>query len=217
MQSDIAQMNWTRHPLAVPILTFAGTMTFCFTIVMPIWDRMKDNEIATLREEPKQLKAKLDGVTKQIDQVEAENQTLRVDLDKLRPDDLFSLDDYYPRGFRAVKIGDRIDLIYKIYAQDAVITDKNGWLSVSLNKPVLFKSLTYYYDESAAVKTVTSMLFHLPQNFDSMREQLLQKYGAKAIDEDRKHGTPYLKWSDGKKTEFELSPAVLHIRPKSKY
>lgn len=184
---------------------------------MPIWDRMKDNEIASLREEPKQLRAKLDGITKQIDQVEAENQTLRVDLDKLRPDDLFSLDDYYPRGFRAVRIGDRIDLVHKIYAQDAAITDHNGWLSVTLNKPELCRSLTYYYDESAAVKTVTSMLFHLHRSFDSIREQLLQKYGAKAIHEDQKHGSPTLKWSDGKKTEFELSPAALHIRPKSKY
>ena len=102
---------------------------------MPIWDRIKDNEIATLREEPKQLRARLDGVTRQLDQVEAENQKLRVDLDKLRPGDLFSLDDYYPRGFGEVRIGDRIDLVYKIYAQDTAIKDENGWLAVSLNKP----------------------------------------------------------------------------------
>jgi hypothetical protein len=207
-------MTWKRHPLAVPILTFAGTMTFCFTIVMPIWDRIKDNEIAKLRDEPKQIKARLDGITRQLDQVEAENQKLRVDLDKLRPGDLFSLDDYYPRGFRKVRIGDRVDLVYKIYAQDAAIKDENGWLAVSLNKPQLFSELVYYYDESAAVKTVTSMLFHLNGSFDTIREQLLQKYGAKAIHEDRKHGSPTLTWSDEKKTNFELSGASLQIQPK---
>lgn len=208
-------MSWKHHPLAVPILTFAGTMTFCFTIIMPIWDRIKDNEIATLREEPKQLKARLDGITRQLDQVEAESQKLRVDLDKLRPGDLFSLDDYYPRGFREVRIGDRIDLVSKVYAQDAAIKDENGWLAVSLNKPQLFRELVYYYDDSAAVKTVTSMLFHLNGNsFSTIREQLLQKYGAKAIHEDRKHGSPTLTWSDGKKTNFELSEGTLQINPK---
>src|SRR5204862_2282857 len=92
---DFGQMSWKHHPLAVPILTFAGTMTFCFTIVMPIWDRIKDNEIATLRAEPAQLKARLDGITQQLDHIEGENQKLRADLDKLRPGDLFSMDDYY--------------------------------------------------------------------------------------------------------------------------
>jgi hypothetical protein len=208
-------MSWKHHPLAVPILTFAGTMTFCFTIIMPIWDRIKDNEIATLREEPKQLKARLDGITRQLDQVEAENQKLRVDLDKLRPGDLFSLDDYYPLGFREVRIGDRIDLVSKVYASDAAIKDENGWIAVSLNKPQLFRELVYYYDDSAAVKTVTSMLFHLNANsFSTIREQLLQKYGAKAVHEDRKHGSPTLTWSDGKKTNFELSEATLQINPK---
>lgn len=209
-------MTWTRHPLAVPILMFAGTLTFCFTIVMPLWDRIKDNEIATLREEPKQLKAKLDGITRQLDQVEAENQKLRVDLDKLRPGDLFSMDDYYPRGFREVRIGDRIELVYKIYAEDAAIKDENGWLAVSMKKPQLFRELTYYYDESAAVKTVTGMLLLLNggNSFDTIREQLLQKYGEKAIHEDRKHGSPTLTWSDGRKTSFELSRATLQIHRK---
>jgi hypothetical protein len=109
----------------------------------------------------------------------------------------------------------RIDLVSKVYAQDAAIKDENGWLAVSLNKPQLFRELVYYYDDSAAVKTVTSMLFHLNGNsFSTIREQLLQKYGAKAIHEDRKHGSPTLKWSDGKKTNFELSEVTLQIDPK---
>ena len=207
-------MTWKRHPLAVPILTFAGTMTFCFTIVMPIWDRIKDNEIATLREEPNQLRARLDGVTRQLDQVEAENQKLRVDLDKLRPGDLFSLDDYYPRGFREMRIGDRIDLVYKIYAQDTAIKDENGWLAVSLNKPQLFRELVYYYDESRRSEDRHEYAFSIKRQLDTIREQLLQKYGAKAIHEDRKHGSPTLTWSDGKKTNFELSGASLQIQPK---
>ena len=52
-----------------------------------------------------------------------------------------------------MRIGDRIDLVYKIYAQDTAIKDENGWLAVSLNKPQLFRELVYYYDESVAVKT----------------------------------------------------------------
>jgi hypothetical protein len=191
-------------------------MTFCFTIVMPIWDRIKDNEIATLREEPKQLKAKLNGITAQLDQVEAENQKLRVDLDKLRPGDLFSLDDYYPHGFRRVRIGDRIELVYKIYTQEATIEDKKGWLTVALNKPQLFKDLVYYYDDSAAVKPVTNIVLNLnwqPNSFATIRQQLLEKYGAKAIHEDAKHGSPTLTWTDGKKTSFELNEAWLRIDP----
>ena len=209
-------MNWKHHPLAVPILIFAGTMTFCFTIVMPIWDRIKDNEIATLREEPKQLKAKLNGITAQLDQVEAENQKLRVDLDKLRPGDLFSLDDYYPHGFRRVRIGDRIELVYKIYTPEATIEDKKGWLTVALNKPQLFKDLVYYYDNSAAVKPVTNIVLNLnwqSNSFATIRQQLLEKYGAKAIHEDAKHGSPTLTWTDGKKTSFELNEAWLRIDP----
>jgi hypothetical protein len=45
----------------------------------------------------------------------------------------------------------------------------------------------------------------------TIKEQLLQKYGANAIHEDKRHGFSDLTWSDGKKTDFELSAMGLQI------
>src|SRR5260370_31136210 len=112
-------MSWKDHPLAVAAGTAAATTALFFTAIIPTWTKLKDNEIATLKTEPARLKSERDDLSGQLRRMESENLKLRGDLDRLSSDSLFSLDDVYPRGFRSVRIGDRLDLLAKVYGSEA--------------------------------------------------------------------------------------------------
>src|SRR5438876_11627658 len=131
-------MNWKDHPLVVATAAIVGTTILMFTAVIPTWDKAKDNQIAALKTEPTRLKNELTDLRDQLHRMESENVKLRRDLDRLSPDSLFSLDDVYPKGFRAVRIGDRIDLLEKVYGSEAEIEDEGSWVSVKPKKLHLF-------------------------------------------------------------------------------
>ena len=114
-------MDWKDHPLAIATITCAATATFMVVVVIPIWTQSKDNEIATLRTQPTQLRAELKRVTDQLAMIEKENMTLRRQVDKLSPDEMFSVDDAYPKAFRSVRIGDRVEVINEAFGKDADI------------------------------------------------------------------------------------------------
>src|SRR5205807_3151474 len=144
-------------PLAVAAIAVAGTIILMVTAVIPIWDKEKDNQIAELKTEPIKLKNELRDLRGQLDRMESENLKLRRDLDRLSSDSLFSLDDVYPKGFREVRIGDRTDLVTKVYGSkpDITVEDEGHWISLNFKNPHPFSSIAYYYDENARLKTVT--------------------------------------------------------------
>lgn len=187
-------MSWKEHPTGIAVTAFAATLTFCVTVVIPIWDKEKDNEIASLKREPTALKAELDKLKAQIELIESENQKLRRDLDRVDPTSLFSTDNVYPRGFREVRIGDRISLLAKVYEGRGSIQDEDDWVSVELKSPGMFTRVTYYYDKDAPVKTVTHVLFHFngpfSETFKTLKQALIEKYGQLQMKENKDKTTP---------------------------
>lgn len=219
-------MSWQENPFAVAVTTCVTTIaisaTIVFTAVIPTWLKSKENEIAaqqaqilSLQAEPTKLKSEREELTGQLRKMETENLKLRRDLDRVTPDSLFSLDDVYPRGFRAVRIGDRIDLVSQVYGADGDITDSEGWISVRFKKPGLFSTIAYYYDEQAKVKTVTSILFQFggldSKSFDLLKEQLISNYSETAMKEETKRREKKLVWSGIQNHTLELAPRSFHI------
>jgi hypothetical protein len=208
--------NWKDRPLAVAAITVAGTIILMVTAVIPIWDKEKDNQIAELKTEPTKLKNELGDLRGQLDRMESENLKLRRELDRLSPDSLFSLDDVYPKGFRSVMIGDRIDLLKKVYGSEAEIEDEGSWASVKLKNPQLFSQITYYYDENARLKTVTAILFHFDnqdgRTFELLKQQLIDKYGSSKMKEVKnwRHQIEF-QWSGISKHAVQLGNGTLYI------
>src|SRR5436309_854568 len=135
-------MSWKDQPLAIAAGTAAATAALFFTAVIPTLEKLKDNEIASLKTEPAKLRSEVNDLNEQLRRMESDNLKLRCDLDRLSPDSLFSLDDVYPRGFRSVRIGDRLDLLAKVYGSEAdLIEDEGPWISVKLRKPHLFSQI----------------------------------------------------------------------------
>jgi hypothetical protein len=213
----LPKSTWKDQPLVVATLAVAGTTILMFTAVIPTWLKEKDNEIAELKTEPTKLKSELDALRGQLNRMESENLKLRRDLDRLSPDTLFSLDDVYPRGFRAVRIGARIDLLYQVYATEAERKDEEYWVTVAFKKPHLFRQIAYYYDENAKVKTVTSLLFFFDnqdgKTFNALKEQLIEMYSQKTMKEVTKRAKTKLVWSGIHKHSVELGDGTLAIDP----
>jgi len=211
-----AETNWKDQPLAVAALAVAGTAILMVTVVIPIWDKAKDNQIADLKTEPTKLRSELDSLRGQLDRMVSENLKLRRDLDRLSPDSLFSLDDVYPKGFRSVRIGDRIDLLPKVYGSEAdIVEDESpGWITVKFKNPHLFSQITYYY--YAPQRTVTMILFFFDnkdgRTFDMLKQQLIDKYSESKMKEEKnwRHKTE-LKWSGINKHDITLEDGTLNI------
>jgi len=212
------ERNWRDHPLAVAAIVVAGTIILMVTAIFPIWDKEKDNQIAELKVEPTKLKNELDGLRSERNRLESENLKLRRDLDRLSPDKLFSLDDVYPKGFRAVRIGDRIDLLAKVYGAEAdIIEDESpGWISVKFKNPHVFSQITYYYYAQATSKKITMILFHFDnkdgRTFDMLKQQLIDTYSQSKMKEveNWRHKTE-LQWSGINKHVITLGDGTLHI------
>jgi hypothetical protein len=213
------ETNWKDRPLAVAAISAAGTALFMVTVVIPIWDKEKDNQIAELKTEPTKLKNELGDLRGQLNRMESENLKLRRDLDRLSPDSLFSLDDVYPKGFRSIRIGDRTDLITKVYGSepDVAVEDEGSWISVDFKNPRPFSSITYYYDEGARLKTVSFIVFRFDnkdgQTFQMLKQQLIDKYSQSKMREVKgvRRNTTELEWSGINKHVVRLGDGALHI------
>jgi hypothetical protein len=178
-------MSWKEHPTAIAATSIAATLTFCVTVIIPIWDKEKDNRIRDLSGEPAKLKTELADLGTQIEIVESENRKLRRDLDKLVPDALFATDNVYPHGYREVHIGDRVAVLEKVYGGRATLEDADDWISVRFRAPDLFSQITYYFDRDASKKIVTHILFHFADPVGEIaktfRQALIDKYGQKGM------------------------------------
>jgi hypothetical protein len=89
-RKPISEMTWNDNPFVIAVKSSAATVTVCatlvFTVILPTWDRAKDNQISTLKTEPTKLKNELDDIRGQLNRMELENVKLRRDLDRLSPE-----------------------------------------------------------------------------------------------------------------------------------
>jgi hypothetical protein len=236
-------MNWRDHPFAIAVLVCVGTLTIGSTLisqfVIPTWLQSKDNQITVektqiqnlegqiqqlqqrLEEEPKRLKTELEQLHRQLHASEADNLKVRRDLDSLDPDSLFSAGNVYPRGLRGVRIGDRLDVIARIYTKDVEIEDNDPfWIAVILNKPQVFDHVAYYcfdFDKKTKAETVQHVLFqfHDPKTaFDVVKKALVEKYGEREMKVEKQRDQTVLVWPDILGHRLELDAHGYHITMK---
>ena len=213
-------MSLKDHPFAAVSASAAVTtvaLAVVFSAVIPTWLKSKDNEIAALQKEPDRLKGEIQELKRHVETIELDNLRLRGALDALSPDSLFCLSDVYPKGYRAVRIGDRIDMVSRVYAAEADVKDGEGdWVSVTFKKPGPFSAAAYYYEEGAKLQTVTHVLFqfeHDSSKFDLLKTQLIDTYGRKEMMENAKHGKTNIVWSGILKHTVELGDGTYYISP----
>lgn len=225
-------MNWKDHPVIIAVVASVGTFTVGSTIVsqfvIPTWLQLKDNQIALqktqienfeseihklkerLESEPKALQSEVAKLSAQLQMSESDNIKLRQDLDNLDPDALFAATNVYPRGFRAVRIGDDIGMVRRTYTKDVEI-DEFPRLYVSVtpkDTSQIFYSITYYHGDLSNLNSGKTKIFQVlfqPQErgkttFDLIKAALVAKYGDKT--------TTVRKDVTGKKTEY-VWPDVL--------
>jgi len=213
-------MSWKDNPFAVAAATSIATITLgvtvVFTVVIPTWLKHQENTLAAQQTQIRDLEAEVTRLKAILEQSESDNVKLRRDLDKLSPDSLFSVDDPYPKGFRAVRIGDRIQVVSQVYSADADIEDTESWIRVLLRRPRLVRMIAYYYDEKAKVKTVTGILFFFEDGDVLKKEQLIAKFGRATMRETKRGGITTLVWSGIQNLTLEFSGDRLSIMPQRK-
>jgi hypothetical protein len=236
-------MNWRDHPFAIAVITCVGTLTVISTLVsqfiIPTWLQSKDNQIILqktqienleaklqqlqhrLEDEPKKLKADVERLSGDLQMSEAENLKLRHDLDSLDPDSLFSADNVYPRGFRGVRIGDRLDMIAKIYSNDADLEENAPlWIEVRFKKPQLFSQVVYYYSDFATRTKSDTVLFvfflfqDTKTGYDLVKNGLVEKYGERTMKVEKQKKDTVLVWPDVLGYRLELGAGGYTIRRK---
>jgi hypothetical protein len=180
--------EWKAHPVIVALISGAATLgvvvPLFFTVVIPTWMKEKDVEIAELK---RQL-VSLPQVTEAASKLDKENKELKVRIQEMSKENMFSTEDVYPKGYRAVRVGDPIAMVNEPYA-GKTITDEDGWLSVKTDDAV-FPSIIYYYGRDAKRgKTVTHIIFQTDlkeETEELIRRQLAEKYGAEKMKETPK-------------------------------
>jgi Tfp pilus assembly protein FimV len=205
-------MNWKDHPFAIAVTASVATLmvvaTVVFTAIIPTWLKAKENEVSALQAQvedlqkqiselqakPAQEQKEREALVAKLRELETENIKLRRALDRGDQENLFSVDDVYPKGFRAVRIGDRIEVITQAYKDSADVKDEDDWVSVRLKNPEFCSMITYYYNDTAAIKTVVSVLFHLRvAQVELVKTQLIKKYDLPSS-ETTKHSVKQSRW-----------------------
>lgn len=161
--------SWQEHPIAVAAITACATSVFFVTVVMPIWNKKEINRVEELEtklaplesgmgELKKSLEGKIDAAHAERNLLENQISAMRLELEKLRRENMFQGGIPYPAGYREIKVGDSVDRVREIYKQQ-INEDLEDWISISLGGSSFFSSITFYKSDDG--KKVTHLLFHL--------------------------------------------------------
>ena len=94
--------EWKAHPVIVALISGAAVAVFMLQFIVPIFLKERDVEIADLK---KQVVA-LPGALENVATLGRENKDLKMKVQELLTENVFSFDDVYPKGYRTVRIGD---------------------------------------------------------------------------------------------------------------
>lgn len=184
-------------------------ITICFTVIIPTWLKSKEFQIEQLNrkigglqeiekersKEVSELKLTLNirkqEYKKEIDKISNEyNQEilklknniseLQESNKKLSLENIFSVEDVYPKGYRMVRIYDPTSRISEVY-KNQKIEKLDSWISVQLDGE-LVRDVTYYYVKYKGKEIITHILFFLSEENapqELIYDQLVEKFGVK--------------------------------------
>lgn len=174
-------MAWTDNALVAAATSAAATSAFCMTMVVPIWTKSIENNLATAQEDLEEERRKQKEIDEKLASIESVTKPLKdkiaslqsdlaanerklvaanLELELLRTDKMFAEDDLYPAGFRSVRVGNPSKLIFSAYPEQKIERNRDIWITVELRGPV-FDSATFHVRTCEATEVITRASFHL--------------------------------------------------------
>lgn len=200
------------HLLLWAIGISTATFAFFYTVILPIYERHNMNLIADQEDQLNRASEEKRGYQEQLRLAVVDNADLREILQEIRPG-LFSYGSPYPAGWEGVKIGSPLSILETLYPESAYTADpadSGGYISITPKFPeksAVVTSATYYFDEDAPLKTITSILFlttkdHKAESLEP--DELIKVFGRS--DMERKEGKKSLslKWRNVQGIEIEF-------------
>ena len=205
-----AKPDWKEHPVIVAAAAGSACILFTIaifsTVVIPTMVKDKELQIAELNKRIEPLEKSVHDSTERVAALPNDLNQLKLRNLELSTENIFSIDDVYPKGFRRVRIGDPTTKIWEAYQKENIQDDKDeqGWISVRVSDE-LFGNVTYYYAKIKDKNTVTHILFLSRHDFPKQRvvtaallkergaetaallkRQLEEKYGSNKIERVKK-------------------------------
>ncbi|MEH2513425.1 hypothetical protein V1291_004779 [Nitrobacteraceae bacterium AZCC 1564] len=156
--SDDKPPTWKDHPVVIAALSCAAGIAFAHQFIFPAMTASLQNEIADLKKQVSDA-----GISKErIKSLEEKLKKSEADAASAQAANMFSLQNPYPMGLGALKLGDSLDAIERSFP-GAEIEKKSGYWSVK-NPTSQYSDATYFFDRRAQNKRVRSIMFFLKAN-----------------------------------------------------
>lgn len=220
--------SWRDHAWITAIIGGAATAVFFFTVVLPIWTKVEQNNILDLQGQIEDLKKAVDPESadkKKVAELKSANERLISDVERLRFGPPFEGGNPYPKVARLVHVGDPISDVIKVY-KDYHPIEKEGWISIKF-KGSLFDGAAFYKSVSknnagGAVDRILFNISTLRKNPDSgfseffdhtnsIASELIETFGQSKSKRIRDGEIIAQCWRDIQGVDIELSPHSLLI------
>ncbi|GAB3757279.1 hypothetical protein GCM10028796_01160 [Ramlibacter monticola] len=177
--------SWKESPLVVATAAVSGKLTATIAVflqvVLPTREAELKNEITELTKAQTRVQAKLDEKDSELKSVQANLVATKARADSLQAElrvaltsQLFNANDPYPNGLRAVRVGERIDAVPKMYPKATIDRSTNGVLVLKDYHPT-FSTVSFFFDESDANRQITHIAFEIKKGPDYASEFLQRK------------------------------------------
>lgn len=172
-----SKLNWKEHPTYVlgglvmaTATVVGGTVTTVYEkVVQPAREVEVKSRLAKLEELHTQLQAKLaakdaelGGVRNQLKESKRLADELHLELRASLTAQVFSPNDPYPNGLRAVRVGEAVTSISRAYPKATIDRSKDGVWTLRRYHPT-FTDVHFFFDEDDQRKIITHIRFDVDE------------------------------------------------------
>lgn len=192
-----AAKTWRDHPLVIAVIvavaTFTVTTLVFREVVIPTQLASLQNQIAPLQRDLDAQKADVARLNTQLQQLQDQLRTAKVQRDEAQAANLFAVGSVYPVGLGKVKLGDTLDLLPKVYPEEAIERTAAFLLSVRRQHPV-FTDIGYYSERGLSGRKINQVYFRSTLDKEALHGRFVEMYGVPS--ENPKPGFYLWKLSD---------------------
>lgn len=218
-------------------------ITICFSVIIPTWLKSKEfqieqlnRKIGGLQEIEKERSEKISELTLTLDrrkheydkEIDRRNNEYNQEIlklnnsiselqesnKKLSLENIFSVEDVYPKGYRMVRIYDPTSRVSEVY-KNKKIEKLDSWISVKLDGD-LVREVTYYYVTYKGKEIITHILFFLSEENAPKKliyDQLVEKFGVKNATFVENNKINEWHFNNTLKHNLEVGDGIYVIRP----
>lgn len=192
--------DWKDSPLYVATVVAVGTasvVTAVFTqVVIPTKEQDLSNQLKQLQLANTDLTNKASALVASAKVAEVERKKVQSDLDatknKLKEtalNNLFSVGNPYPSGLRAVRVGESVTNVSRLFGQALIKKEEDGAITIK-DPSGVFHEVSYYFSSDDPRRKITHIAFALDENNyapDFLQAKLQEALGAPSIGKKPNH------------------------------